>query len=162
MSGWSIPIPGLTRRVVVPRGDVGVATIRRASATRSRSRCRSTPRNASPSQSCESGFVTLQPCELRRFQRKHFFGTPWAYNWLWTDSYHYQNGIFRHLVRTGWNIRGVRGPDILTKVTVDGSCRASIGAGRAWPVSTGWAERPRMTATSRSGKRLKQPRIVNT
>jgi len=27
---------------------------------------------------------------------------PWAYNWLWTDSYHYYNGIYRHLVRTGW------------------------------------------------------------
>ncbi len=25
-----------------------------------------------------------------------------AYHWLWTDSYHYYNGDYQHLVRTGW------------------------------------------------------------
>lgn len=27
---------------------------------------------------------------------------PWAYNWLWTDSYHYHNGIYKHIISTGW------------------------------------------------------------
>lgn len=71
---------------------------------------------------------------------------------VFTDTYFVRGG----------NIRGAHVPEIGQRVTVDGSCRASIGAGRAWPAFTGWAERPRMTATSRSGKRLKQPRIVNT
>ncbi|WP_156100016.1 hypothetical protein [Nitrosococcus oceani] len=27
---------------------------------------------------------------------------PWASNWLWTDSYHYHNGTFKHIISTGW------------------------------------------------------------
>ena len=27
---------------------------------------------------------------------------PWGYNWLWTDSYHYYNGWYQHLLRSGW------------------------------------------------------------
>lgn len=27
---------------------------------------------------------------------------PYSYNWLWTDSYHYYNGTYQHLVRSGW------------------------------------------------------------
>jgi len=27
---------------------------------------------------------------------------PFGYNWLWTDSYHYYNGYYQHLLRSGW------------------------------------------------------------
>lgn len=56
-----------------------------------------------------SGSISNAEASLSMFSRANCGGfneslswDPWAYNWLWSNTYHYYNGVYQHGISTGW------------------------------------------------------------